>query len=294
MPRIPAAQMPPALFKRTGVVAVVDDDFEELPKHEPAWAALDRITRYRKQLLAAGYWVVPTNGKRPHLDDWVNIRATNAIVDTWAVTRADHLNTGILTRDTPFVDIDVTDEEVAEEIEALFESEIENSAVRIGLPPKRAIPFRTDTPFKKMATQFIAPSGLVHKVEILGDGQQIVVNGIHPDTALPYRWHGGEPGPTLRREDLPIITAETRCCVSLAAQLRSCGTTAGRKSQTGNQTAPEKMAMLTVQQVTANALRSASALMRVPRSTVAPKNWPQRQPAAAMRRLTKKLFGSAP
>ena len=68
------------------------------------------------------------------------------------MTRADHLNTGVLTRNTPFVDIDVTDEEVAEEIEALFESDIESSAVRIGLPPKRAIPFRTDAPFKKMAT----------------------------------------------------------------------------------------------------------------------------------------------
>ena len=132
---------------------IADDAFEELPEHEPAWAALDRITAYRKQLLASGYSPVPVNGKRVHLDDWTNIRATNAIIDTWAITRADHLNTGVLCRDTPFIDIDVTVEEVAEEIEALLESEIENSAVRIGLPPKRAIPFRADAPFKKIATQ---------------------------------------------------------------------------------------------------------------------------------------------
>ena len=194
------------------------DEFEELPAHEPAWAVLDRVTAYRKQLLASGYSPVPANGKAVKITDWPTIEATTSDHRQMGKrTRSRHLNTGILTRDTPFVDIDVTVEEVAEEIEALFESEIENSAVRIGLPPKRAIPFRSDTPFKKMATQFIAPNGLVHKVEILGDGQQIVVNGIHPDTHKPYRWHGGEPGPKLQREDLPLITAETAAAFIAAA-----------------------------------------------------------------------------
>ena len=178
------------------------------------WIALQRIA---SSLLAAGYSPVPVNGKNVHLDDWTNIGRLMPLSTRGQITRADHLNTGVLCRDTPFVDIDVTDEEVAEEIEALFESEIESSAVRIGLPPKRAIPFRTDTPFKKMATQFKAPNGQVHKVEILGDGQQIVVNGIHPDTHKPYRWHGGEPGPKLRREDLPLITAETAAAFLAAA-----------------------------------------------------------------------------
>jgi hypothetical protein len=201
--------------RRTAVIS--DEEFTDLPAHEPAWAALDRIAAYRKQLLAAGYSVVPVNGKRVHLDDWPNIRATPAMIDTWAITRADHLSTGVLCRDTPFADIDVTDEEVAEEIEALFENAIENSAVRIGLPPKRAIPFQTDAPFKKIATQFRAPNGLTHKVEVLADGQQIVVDGTHPETQKPYRWHGGEPGPKLRREDLPLITAESAAAFIAAA-----------------------------------------------------------------------------
>ena len=194
-----------------------DEEFEELPAHEPAWAALDRVTIYRKSLLAAGYSPVPVNGKRIQLSDWQNIRATPAIIETWAITRTDHLNTGVLCRDTPFVDIDVLDEEVAESIEALFESQIEKSAVRIGRPPKRAIPFRTDTPFKKIATQFKDLNGRVHKVEILGDGQQIVVDGIHPDTHSRYRWHGGEPGPKLKREDLPLLTAATAAAFIAAA-----------------------------------------------------------------------------
>ena len=181
---------------------------------------------------------------------------------------------------------------MAEEIEALFESAIENSAVRIGLPPKRAIPFRTDTPFKKMATQFIAPNGLLHKVEILGDGQQIVVNGIHPDTRRPYRWHGGEPGPKLRREDLPLITAETAAAFLAAAAeiMKSHGwkeVESKKSNGTGKKSGTERRSWET-------ARRSASALMRGPRSKVALKSWPQRRPAAAMKSLTKNRFDSAP
>jgi hypothetical protein len=43
-------------------------------------------------------------------------------------------------------------------------------------------------------TGWIAPNGdTAQKIEILGNGQQLVVAGIHPETGLPYNWHGGEP-----------------------------------------------------------------------------------------------------
>ena len=132
----------------------VGEEFEELPQRETAWQALERIAAYRKQLLAAGYSPLPANGKKVLLEDWTNIRATDEMIDTWGHTRPDHLNTSVLTRDTPFVDIDVTDEQVAEDIEALLQSVIDKSAVRIGLPPKRAIPFRTDAPFVKLSAEY--------------------------------------------------------------------------------------------------------------------------------------------
>jgi hypothetical protein len=215
---------------------IADDEFEDLPPHEPAWAALDRATAYRKQLLAAGYWPLPVNGKKVDLADWPNARATNAIIDTWSTTRPDHLNTGVLCFNTPFIDIDVTVEEIAEEIEALFDAELEHSAVRIGHPPKRAIMFRADAPFKKLSTQFIDPNGRIQKVEVLGDGQQCVVAGIHPTTRAPYRWHGGEPGLQLRREDLPLLTIEkARAFLAAAANImRSHGwTEVGDKKTNG-------------------------------------------------------------
>ena len=273
---------------------VADEEFKELPHREPAWAALDRVTAYRKQLLASGYSPVPVNGKAIHLSDWQNIRATPAIIETWATTRADHLNTGVLCRDTPFVDIDVTVEEVAEEIEALFEDAIENSAVRIGQPPKRAIPFRTDEPFKKMAVQFKAPAGTLHKVEILGDGQQIVVAGIHPDTGQPYRWHGGEPGPKLRREDLPLLTAESAAVFLAAAAevMRSHGWTEveGKKS---NGTDKNTSAGIARDHAGGDASTRERTYARATLDGCS-KTSPQHRPATATIFFTRKVFVSAP
>src|SRR5262249_30427702 len=37
--------------------------------------------------------------------------------------------------------------------------------------------------------------------------QQLVVDGIHPDTGKPYSWFGGEPW-KIKREELPYISAE--------------------------------------------------------------------------------------
>ena len=91
-------------------------------------------------------------------------------------------NTGIITADTPAIDIDVLDPAVADELQCMVEQMIGTSAVRTGLAPKRALLFRTDTPFKKLDATYTSPDGRTHKVEILGWGQQIVVHGIHPTT----------------------------------------------------------------------------------------------------------------
>src|SRR5262249_27639954 len=65
----------------------------------------------------------------------------------------------------------------------------------------------------------IAPSGAEEKIEFLGDGQQVVVDGIHPDTGKSYSWHGGALTDT-RRNDLPYIReTEARELVGDAAEL---------------------------------------------------------------------------
>ena len=116
---------------------------------------------------------------------------------------------GILTRITPAIDIDVLDEVVADKLQRLAEQMIGASATRIGQAPKRALLFRTDSPFDKISTPvYTSSDGRVHKVEVLCRGQQIVVYGIHPNTRRPYTWVGAKPGPELKRDALPLLTAE--------------------------------------------------------------------------------------
>ena len=185
------------------------DNFEELPEREPAWMLLDRATAYRKRLLAAGYLPIPVNGKAPPIAGWQDIEATKVQIDGWAGEYTDATNTGILTRTIPAIDIDVLDAAVADELQEIAERMIGASAVRTGQAPKRAMLFRVDEPFDKISTPvFVSTDGRTHKVEILCRGQQIVVHGKHPNTHAPYTWRGGEPGPELTRDALPLLNVE--------------------------------------------------------------------------------------
>ena len=185
------------------------DLYEAVSEREPAWQVLDRATSHRKKLLAAGFLPLPVNGKVPPLPGWQDLRATPEVIDGWRSKYADAANTGILTLATPAVDIDVLDAAVADEVQAIAESMLGVSAVRVGKAPKRAMLYRAGTPFGKVATPiFTSPDGCTHKVEVLCNGQQIVVSGIHPETRAPYKWRGGEPGFEVKRDALPLVNAE--------------------------------------------------------------------------------------
>jgi hypothetical protein len=177
--------------------------------HLAKWQILDRAVAVRKRLLHAGFLPIPCIGKTIKIENWPNIVATEADIDTWFSRYPDAINTGLLTRTTPAIDLDVYDSEVAEELEAtLFDMIGEGrTLVRFGKPPKRAVLFRADTPFAKIRTPvFTSPgSNKENFVEVLGDGQQIIVHGIHPETGKDYSWHGGEPG-DVTRADLPLLT----------------------------------------------------------------------------------------
>jgi hypothetical protein len=171
---------------------ISDTEFEELPPRDAAWMAASRATAYRKRLLAAGFSPVPVNGKAPLIVGWQDVEATVDMIQGWESNYAHATNTGILTRHTAAIDIDVLDPAVADEMQQLAERMIGTSPVRIGQAPKRAMFYRADVPFEKIATPvYTSPDGRAHKVEVLGDGQQIVVDGIHPITQGPYKWLGG-------------------------------------------------------------------------------------------------------
>jgi hypothetical protein len=179
---------------------------------------------FRLALCTNGYTPVPLfgkappaygkNNKRKGLGDWQRLdNVTPAQVEMWGKTWPDAGNTGFLTRTTPTLDLDVLNEEAARAVETLVRERFEERGhflVRIGKAPKRAIPFRTVEPFAKILANVVAPNGGAEKIEFLGDGQQLVADGIHPDTGKPYTWFGGDPT-SVAHDELPYIhEAEAR------------------------------------------------------------------------------------
>ncbi len=177
------------------------------------------ITQLRQRLRASGFTPTPVHGKEAFLPGWTskhNISDTE--IARWPYAR----NTGILTQRVPVLDIDILKKKAAEAVEQFVRKRCNGGhvLVRTGRSPKRAIPFRTDAPFKKIVIPLMAADGDAgEKLEFLADGQQVVCFGIHPDTKQPYSWRGGEPGP-VKREQLPEIdAAAAQQLIEAAAEL---------------------------------------------------------------------------
>lgn len=179
------------------------------------------VLALRLALCARGYAPLPLYGKEPPiygknnkvrgLAKWQQLNGvTREQINMWGKTWPDAVNTGILTRAMPTLDLDILNEEAARAAEDYIRERYEEHGhllTRIGLPPKRALLFRTDEPFKKIVVNLAAPNGgnkKPEKVEFLASGQQVACFGIHPDTGAPYSWHGGQPD-QIAREDLPYI-----------------------------------------------------------------------------------------
>jgi hypothetical protein len=170
-------------------------------------------TALRHQLRAAGFCPLPLRGKVPFQKDWQKrTEPSSADIDAWRMHYPDAQNTGLLTRLMPTLDADILDPFAVEAIEMLVRERFEERGyilARTGRPPKCAFPFRTNTPFPKITGKIVAPDGSTdQKIELLCDGQQMVVDGIHPDTRQPYHWNGaGAPG-AVKYEELPYLHPE--------------------------------------------------------------------------------------
>jgi hypothetical protein len=171
------------------------------------------LKQYGEQLVALGYTVLPIRPgtKRPDLKNWPNHNTTAEDVVAWYSNgRANH-GAGVNARNTPAIDVDVLDTDVAQqmsdEIDAIFGAGL---WTRTGLYPKFLVPFRSDAPFRKMTSAIYTDGENEHKVEILGDGQQWVAYHIHPDTEQPYQWFDGFTDDGIRsvaRSALPELDA---------------------------------------------------------------------------------------
>jgi Bifunctional DNA primase/polymerase, N-terminal len=184
-------------------------------------AAETRIAMWRN-----GYSPLPCHGKRPAMDEWQNRHDTyEGEILLWDQVYAYDRNTGCLTRNTPTLDVDITDRPacraVFDRIKQRF-GDCGRVLCRVGNAPKFAVPFRTGAPFKKFSAKLIpSDGGKPAQFEFLGDGQQFIVAGRHPDTGADYRWWPAGANPaTVPRKELPnIAEAEARALVNELAEL---------------------------------------------------------------------------
>jgi hypothetical protein len=162
------------------------------------------ILETRLAMLANGYPLIPVAGKIPPFKEWQKIEnVSRALLEEWDRDWPHASNTGIPTRLVPTLDLDLLNEPAAIAAEKLVRERLEGKGrilSRVGRAPKRAIPFRTKAPFKKITTIFAGGD----RIEFLGDGQQFVAHGVHPDTLKDYLWGDGDPT-SVKYDDLPEI-----------------------------------------------------------------------------------------
>jgi putative DNA primase/helicase len=162
-------------------------------------------------LLQHGFEPIPLNGKIPVLAEWQNLRPSLEDILAWEKSHPASVNTGILTRLTPAIDIDVLNEGVADILHAWVKEMIPPGCpelLRFGQHPKRAIVFSCNAPFPKVSSgKWVDEKGIEHQLEILASGQQLACYGEHPGTRQPYACPGARPART-PRASLPLLTPE--------------------------------------------------------------------------------------
>ena len=160
------------------------------------------------RLFDNGYAPLPIvpGEKRPAVTGWPTIPITVETVDRW-VRQFPDCGIGLRTGELVAVDIDILDPDLAHRLDRLVRDRLGDTLTRVGLWPKRLLPYRTDAPFPKMT----CGSTRGEQVEFLGLGQQVVAFGIHPDAGQPYRWID-EPRSTCR--SLRCRASTARCSPS--------------------------------------------------------------------------------
>jgi putative DNA primase/helicase len=160
----------------TDLVPVIPPGASLAPSSQVSPSSIGKIPGRR---LDNGLWVS---------GPWREWTATIDDVRRWRTWGA---NVGLRADRFPGVDIDCADEQLAGMIEDIALAQLGPAPIRVGNWPKRLLMYRTATPFPRMRmwlTKGIGDAAKTYLVEILGQGQQYLVHGIHPTTQRPYEW----------------------------------------------------------------------------------------------------------
>ncbi|MGC6472610.1 MAG: bifunctional DNA primase/polymerase, partial [Parvibaculales bacterium] len=154
--------------------------------------------QWAEQLYQNGFQPLALNGKKP-LSGWRVFALPEGETERIKYINSHRTkNIGLSTGELVAIDVD---EENPEKIAVINEARLNflgaTEFIRIGKKPRAVYLYRTDAPLKKMQ---------VGGVEVLGEGQQVVIAGIHPETKEPYTWpHESILDSTL--DDLPFVSS---------------------------------------------------------------------------------------
>jgi len=172
------------------------------------------LTTFRDSAAALaenGYQPVPLHArsKRPIPNGWQNYRFAPG--DEQAVPAT--AGVGILAGVVAPIDIDVMRADLVNQVRAHVEAITGPLPARIGQAPKVMLLARVREPIRKLASLRFRfaddpPGQKPHGIEILGQGNQFVAYGIHPDTGNEYTWNGAGTPLEVPLAQLPLITHE--------------------------------------------------------------------------------------
>lgn len=163
----------------------------------------------RLALFENGYHPVLARGKISDVTGWRTPVASVKDIAALTASNPAYQNTGLLCGALVALDIDAPDPETAAALLAMAEAipGADRALRRVGKAPKICLFFRATEVRKKCTTKAYMVDGIKCQVEVMGDGQQVLGFGDHPETGLPYQWIGSSPL-DIHIDDLPEIAAE--------------------------------------------------------------------------------------
>ena len=169
------------------VLKIHKNGFKDLVCITPPGCNLSSLSNIRSSDRGKAPGILTPNGEWVGYP-WISQSPDGAELKKWIDWDA---NIGLRSTFFPAIDIDVYEEDLAEVIEELAISVLGKAPQRIGMPPKRLLIYRTEEPFSKRSLKIETEGNKDSMVEVLGEGQQFVVKGIHPKTNQPYNCNPG-------------------------------------------------------------------------------------------------------
>jgi hypothetical protein len=188
-------------------------------------------------LIKNGYEPVAVEGKRALGIGWSTRPNTIQAIAAERAALPNAVSTGLRTGRLIGVDIDVRDPNHVRRIEDLATEILGHTSLRRVGSKGCLLCYRTDQPGPKLTVKTKGGP----QIEILGQGQQFVAYGVHPDTGREYEW-GFEDPLWVRFDQLPLVTRDkvvefaqraTDVFAELGYEIRPLSTSRDREQRIG-------------------------------------------------------------